>query len=251
MRVRDAMTTDALVVGRDDSVGMAARRMVERWVGSAVVDDHPPGIITERDVLRLVGAAEPHSAPVGEHCTADAVCAAPDWSLEHAAETMKEGRFRHLVVLDGDHLVGVISIRDIIRVWTVGRSWADTAVQIREAMSRDALWLSREESLREASRKMVDRRLGAAIVGPLKPKSPPGIITEREVLESVGADQDPDKETVGGHLSRKMTFSAPDWSLKQAAEAMIKGGFQHVVVVDARETLGLIAMSDILPRWLD
>ena len=63
--------------------------------------------------------------------------------------------------------------------------------------------------------------------------------------------EDPDNEPVSDHLSPRMTFSAPDWSLTQAAQAMIKGGFLHIIVVDGRGTAGVISMRDILRRWCE
>ena len=63
----------------------------------------------------------------------------------------------------------------------------------------------------------------------------PGIITERDVLISVGAGQDPDAETVADHLTRDVVFAAPDWSLEEAAAAMVRGGFRHLIVLDAME----------------
>ncbi|CAN5574680.1 hypothetical protein BH20ACT23_BH20ACT23_12190 [soil metagenome] len=252
MRVSETMTADLLTVGRDDLVVDVARRMVKKWVGSAVVTPGPPGIITERDVLEMVGSKrDPGTARVADHFTQDAVCATPEWSLTHAAEVMSGGDFRHLPVLDGDRTVGIISIRDIIGQWVKRKARRTIHVQIREAMSRDLHVLDRNETLGHAARRMVDHKMGAALVKPAKPKLPPGIITDREVLETVAAGRDPEKERVDGHLSRTMTFSAPDWSLHQAAEAMTKGGFQHVVVVDGTGTLGIISMSDICRRWLD
>jgi CBS domain-containing protein len=93
---------------------------------------------------------------------------------------------------------------------------------------------------------MVERGLGAAVVTPAKPKSPPGLVTDRDVLRVAAAGRDPGTEQVADHLSERMTFSAPDWSLRQAAEAMAKGGFQHIVVVDRGGTAGVISISDVV-----
>ncbi len=250
------MTTDVLTVDGAELIPVAARRMIERWVGSAIVNPKASGsslgIITERDILKLLGKDEnPGTLHVVDRCTPDPICAGPDWSLERAVEAMTAGGFRHLIVVDEKRTVGIISIRDIVRTWVKGPAKRPTGIQIREAMSRDLLTLGRDDTIRQAARQMVEHGVGAAIVEPLRPKSPPGIVTDRELLEVVAAGHNPDTELVGDHLSRQMTFSAPDWSLKQAAEAMTTGGFQHVVVVNARGTVGIISMSDIAGRWLD
>jgi CBS domain-containing protein len=115
------MSGVVLTVNPGHSLRDAARSMAERGVGAAVVLDPEqpgPGIITERDILMSIGAGESaDSEKVADHLSSNLVFAAPDWSLERAAEAMVRGRFRHLVVVDGGELVGVLSIRDIVRCW--------------------------------------------------------------------------------------------------------------------------------------
>ncbi len=92
---------------------------------------------------------------------------------------------------------------------------------------------------------MAERSVGAAVV--IDPEQPgPGIITERDILQSVGKGQDPDEERVADHLSPQLTFAAPDWSLERAAEAMVRGGFRHLVVVDGGRMTGMLSMRDIV-----
>jgi CBS domain-containing protein len=123
MRVRDGMSTVTLTVGPSHSLREAAALMARRRVGAAiVVDPDAPGvgIFTERDLLGSVGAGEdPDVERVGDHLTSELVFATPDWSIEAAAAAMSEGGFRHLVVLDGGEVVGMLSMRDIVRCWTV------------------------------------------------------------------------------------------------------------------------------------
>ena len=95
---------------------------------------------------------------------------------------------------------------------------------------------------------MCDRRVGAAVV--LDPEAHgPGVITERDILMSVGAGQDPDRERVADHLTARLTFAAPDWSLEQAAATMVRGGFRHLVVVEGAEMAGVLSMRDIVRVW--
>lgn len=122
MQVREGMSTVVLTVGPGHTLREAAALMSQRGVGAAVVLDPEapgPGIMTERDVLKSLGAGEnPDSELVADHLTTNLVYAAPDWSLEEAAVTMTKGGFRHLVVIEGGEIAGVLSVRDIIRVWT-------------------------------------------------------------------------------------------------------------------------------------
>jgi CBS domain-containing protein len=121
MTVRDAMNPVGVTVGSSHSMREAARRMTEGATGAAVVIDPDmagPGIVTERDVLRCVGEGGDLDAElVGDHLTAKVVYAAPDWPLERAALEMSNGGFRHVIVMDGSELVGILSMRDIVKSW--------------------------------------------------------------------------------------------------------------------------------------
>ena len=122
MHVRDGMSATVLTVGPGHSLRHVARLMAERRVGAAVVLDNEapgPAIITERDVLESIGRGQdPDDECVADHLTSDIVVADRDWSLEQAAAEMVSRNFRHLVVVDGGELVGVLSMRDIVRCWT-------------------------------------------------------------------------------------------------------------------------------------
>jgi CBS domain-containing protein len=121
LQVKDGMSGVVLTVNPGHTLRDAAKSMAERGVGAAVVVDPEqpgPGIITERDILLSIGSGQStDSEKVADHLSSDLVFASPDWSLERAAEAMVRGRFRHLVVVDGGELVGVLSIRDIVRCW--------------------------------------------------------------------------------------------------------------------------------------
>jgi CBS domain-containing protein len=121
-------------------------------------------------------------------------------------------------------------------------------MQVREGMTAAVLTMGPSHTIREAAKAMAERNVGAAIV--VDPEQPgPGIFTERDLLLSLGADEDPDKEVLADHLSGSLTFASPEWSLEQAAEAMIKGGFRHLIVVDGGELAGVLSMRDIVRCW--
>jgi CBS domain-containing protein len=121
MQVRDGMSSVVLTIGPSHSLQEAAKLMADRNVGAAVVvdpDSPGPGIVTERDILRSVAVGQdPSRELVQDHLTDELISASPDWSLEQAADTMCEHGFRHLLVVDGGELRGVLSMRDIVRCW--------------------------------------------------------------------------------------------------------------------------------------
>jgi CBS domain-containing protein len=122
-------------------------------------------------------------------------------------------------------------------------------MQVRDGMSSVVLTVNPGHSLREAACQMAERSVGAAVV--IDPEQPgPGIVTERDLLQSIAAGKDPDRERVADHLSAKLTFAAPDWSLERAAEAMVQGGFRHLVVVEGGEMAGILSMRDIVRCWV-
>jgi CBS domain-containing protein len=133
MQVRNGMSTVVLTIGPGHTLRQAARLMAERHVGAAVVVDpegEGPGILTERDILESIGAGQdPDSEAVADHLTPDLVYASPEWSLERAAAEMVRRRFRHLVVVEGGDVRGVLSMRDIVRCWTQDGASCDVPQQ--------------------------------------------------------------------------------------------------------------------------
>ena len=117
-------------------------------------------------------------------------------------------------------------------------------------MSEVVLTVGPGHTLRDAAAAMCRRRVGAAVV--MDPDGQgPGVITERDILTSIGAGADPDTELVAEHLTSHLTFASPEWSLEQAAAAMVRGGFCHLVVVERGELAGIFSMRDIVRVWTD
>jgi CBS domain-containing protein len=123
-------------------------------------------------------------------------------------------------------------------------------MQVSDGMSSVVLTVGPGHSLRDAAKAMTERKVGAAVV--MDPDQPgPGIITERDLLQAVGAGQSIDDEKVADHLSANLTFAASEWSLERAAEAMVRGGFRHLVVMEGGEIVGILSMRDIVRCWTD
>jgi CBS domain-containing protein len=123
-------------------------------------------------------------------------------------------------------------------------------MQVGDGMSPTVLTVGPDHTLRAVARLMSRRAVGAAVV--LDPDGQgPGIITERDILSSLGADEDPDGEVVADHLTKDAVYAAPDWSLEEAAAAMVRGGFRHLIVVERGETVGIISVRDIVRCWTD
>jgi len=140
MKVKDGMTELVLTIGPAHTLREAARMMADRRVGAAVVvnrDQAGVGILTERDILMSVGCGQSPDAEVAaDHCTQDVVFAAREWTLEAAAAAMVHGGFRHLIVVEGPEVIGLLSMRDIVRCWSATRvpaqAGAPSATQVAQ-----------------------------------------------------------------------------------------------------------------------
>ncbi|MFE9255489.1 cyclic nucleotide-binding/CBS domain-containing protein [Streptomyces sp. NPDC006879] len=120
---------------------------------------------------------------------------------------------------------------------------------VRDAMSTLILTLGPAHTIRQAAQLMSGRRVGAAVV--LDPEhSGIAILTERDILDSIGAGHNPDLETVGAHMTNDVVFAAPMCTLEEAARAMTKGGFRHLVVLDDGGPVGIVSVRDIVRSWL-
>lgn len=126
MKVSDAMTTAVVTIGPSHSLREASSVMTERNIGSVVVHDPEadgPGILTERDIVRAVAkGVDLDDSPASDYLTKDSAYGSPSWSLDEATEAMRRSGFRHLVVVEGSDVVGIISMRDVVKAWGNSRS---------------------------------------------------------------------------------------------------------------------------------
>jgi CBS domain-containing protein len=116
MRVADIMSKPLCIVDPETTLAEATTLMAENHIGSAIVcrDQQLVGIVTERDVVRAMSGS--HDAPVravDEWMTRKPVTVTPDIEVREALRMMVDGGFRHLPVVEGEKIVGMVSMRDI------------------------------------------------------------------------------------------------------------------------------------------
>ena len=142
MAVADVMAFRVVKVSPEDPVRVAIARMLEENVGSVAVCDGErlAGIFTERDVLRLAGEGPGFlEVTVGDVMTRQLVTLSPSDEILDAARVMSEHRIRHLPVLEGENLLGVVGIREVVRALV------------------ERLWRTHDEEARERARELLDR----------------------------------------------------------------------------------------------
>jgi CBS domain-containing protein len=122
--VGEHMTRGVLTIPADATLGDAAAKMAERAVGAVVIleGDSVAAILTERDVMKAVAAGKDGSASVADWMTRHPDTIEPDETTDHAATLMIHGGFRHLPVVEEGRVVGIVSIRDLMRVALDDRS---------------------------------------------------------------------------------------------------------------------------------
>jgi CBS domain-containing protein len=122
---------------------------------------------------------------------------------------------------------------------------------VREGMNPIIVTVGPGHTLRDAARRMTEREeVGAAVVFD-NDQGGPGIVTERDLLRSIGRGEDPDEQTVGDHLADDLVYAESDWPLEKAAEAMTRGGFRHVIVIEGGAPIGILSMRDIVRCWVE
>ncbi|MFJ9830425.1 cyclic nucleotide-binding/CBS domain-containing protein [Streptomyces sp. NPDC101169] len=119
---------------------------------------------------------------------------------------------------------------------------------VQDAMSTVVLTVGPAHTLRQAAALMSARHVGAAVVHD-PDAGGVGILTERDILNSVGLGQNPDTERTHAHTTTDVVFATPTWTLQEAARAMTRGGFRHLVVLDRGEPVGIVSVRDIIRCW--
>ncbi|WP_329174933.1 MULTISPECIES: CBS domain-containing protein [unclassified Streptomyces] len=119
---------------------------------------------------------------------------------------------------------------------------------VSDAMTTMVLTIGPAHTLRQAAELMSARRVGAAIVLDTDTCGL-GILTERDVLNAVGAGLSPDHEPAHAHTTTDVVFAGPRWTLEEAATAMLRGGFRHLIVLDGHEPVGVVSVRDIIRCW--
>jgi|1185.fasta_scaffold217976_2 CBS domain-containing protein len=125
VQLADLMATDVLAVSPDTTIADAARRMVAREAGAAVVmqDGGLVGVISERDLMAAIPDACGPETPVSDRMSRDVMTASPTASVPEAMAMMIEGRFRHLPVVEAGRVLGMVSMRDLM-------SWASLRLRL-------------------------------------------------------------------------------------------------------------------------
>lgn len=115
---------------------------------------------------------------------------------------------------------------------------------LRDVAIRHLLTVDPQSTLRRAAKVMSERSVGCAVV--IEKERVAGIVTERDILHALAADEDVDQATVDSVMTRDVVSGAPGWDLLEAVRVMNEGGFRHLLVMEMDDPIGIVSLRDLM-----
>jgi len=276
--VSDVMTAKPFSLLAGATVASALDGMRQHDISSVLVFLMPGsaewGMVTMRDIVAQVIAesVDADTVRLGEIATWRLLTAQPGWSLQQAAQVMAQAKVRRLPVIDGEHIVGIVSDTDIFTSLSPRQEW-DHMRQIRKAralqrasrtaaartvadlMSSPVLTINPAAMVDRAAVKMISAGISSLLVTP-DARHPQGILTKRDIVTKlIAGGQDARAVAVETLMSSPVFTVEPDVTLQGCSSRMAAARVRRFPVVDrAGEVIGIVSDSDILAataarRW--
>lgn len=254
------MTQILEAVGEEGSVITAASRMCSRQIGCLVVhakgyDPQDPkivGLVSESDLVRKVMASglPPSTTSVAQVMASPLLTIPPDRSMLDASHFMEQNRIRHLCVSNGEQIVGLLSVRDLVKHFVSEESGPirdldDVFRPLSILMQKVIEKTDRDEQVSSAARHMADKRIGGLLVtegGEIK-----GIVTERDLVQKVLAkDLDPNQVQVGTVMSEPLIKIDINRTVHDASDLMAEKGIRHLPITENHKIVGILSVRDLI-----
>lgn len=249
LRLRDIATSAVLTVVPDLPLRNAIQLFVDAQVSCLVVTedgDRPVGIITERDLLRLVCSGYAEDKPVRSVMSAPLLTVREDMDFSSAQALLANRAVRHLVLVDETgRLRGVASETDFRR--HLGHDLFKAIHCLGAVMDPSADMLPPEHPLARALEIMASTRRDHLVIG--RDGRAEGILTERDVPRLMARQVSPERLTIGEVMSHPLYTVGPDITVAEAARRMGEARLRHLVVLDERgQMLAVISQHRMLER---
>ncbi len=258
--IQDIMHRGLEVIGRDVTVVAAAERMRADRIGSLLVRRADAsgegmgieGIVTETDLVRKVIAkgVAAEAATVDSIMTSPLLTIAPDRPIVDASHLMEMNHVRHLCVSNGERIVGLLSVRDLVRHFVNAkagpiRDLDDVYRPLSVLMRTNIEKIASQASLLSAARLMADKRIGSLIVADKAEMV--GIVTESDIVRNaVPYNLDSNITTVGSIMNQPIIDIDINRTVHDASELMAEKGIRHLVVTDQRKIAGVLSIRDLI-----
>lgn len=267
------MQRDLEGVSEDTSVVNAVSLMAARRIGSLVV--HPAGqesqqrkiigLISETDLIRLVIAKDltPVGTNVGQIMSSPLLSIPSDRTMLEASHFMEKHGIRHLCVTEGEEVVGLISVRDLVKHFVYAekgpiRDLDDVYRPLSVLMRRDIETIDREATLITVAQRMTDKRIGALMV--TQAGEMVGIVTERDlVFKGLAQNRNLTQARAGSVMTQAMIDIDINRTVHDASDLMAEKNIRHLPITENHVIVGILSVRDLMrmisvrdrPRFLN
>ncbi len=255
--VRDFMHRYLEVVPQEATVVIAAERMGARRIGCVLVESGDPhrgpiGIVTETDLVRKVLAKglDPAVTMVDRLMSSPIVTIAGERSMLDASHVMETNHIRHLCVAEGEEIVGLISVRDLVRSFVDAESGPVQELDrvyrpLSVLMATAPATILSEESIGEAARQMNEKRIGSLLT--VEAGELVGIVTESDLVrKGLASNQDANRIRVSAVMSSPLLSVDVNGTIRQASQVMAERGVRHLAVRENGKIVGVLSIRDLV-----
>ena len=258
--IGSCMQRDLEGVSEDTCVVNAVSLMAARRIGCLVVHPAGPepqvskiiGLLSETDIIRQVLAKGLNAAgvTVGQIMASPLLSISADRTMLDANHVMEKHGIRHLCVSEGDKIVGLISIRDLVKHFVYAekgpiRDLDDVYRPLSVLMRRDIETIDREATLITVAERMANKRIGALMVS--QDGEMVGIVTERDLLQKgMAQNQDPAQVRVGSLMTQALITIDINRTVHDASDLMAEKHIRHLPITENRTIVGILSVRDLV-----
>jgi CBS domain-containing protein len=258
--VGSSMHRDLEVVAEDATIIDAAIRMRERTIGSVLVGSVEPGggghsivgIVTERDLACQVIAQGVNASQttVAQIMVRPLLTIAPDQPLLDANQIMETNHVRHLCVSESGRIVGLISVRDLVRYFVDAEAGPvrelDNVYRPLSVLMRTSIeTIDHEETLLAAARRMAEKQIGSLLVS--YPGNLMGIVTESDLIrKALAYNLDPHLIRIGSLMNHPVIDIDINRTIHDASQLMAEKGIRHLAVTEIDKIVGILSVRDLI-----
>jgi CBS domain-containing protein len=245
------------VVPRDTTVSFAAERMGVRRIGCVLVESGEPGrgpigIVTETDVVRKVIAAggDPTVTMVDQVMNSPIITIASDRTMLDASHLMEANHIRHLCVVEGGEIVGLISVRDLVRSFVDAEGGPVSELDrvyrpLSVLMATDLATVDSVASVREAAQLMRDKRIGSLLT--VEAGELVGIVTESDLVrKGAASNRDGANIRISAVMTSPLLGIDVNRTIRDASQVMAERGVRHLAVRENGKIVGVLSVRDLV-----
>jgi len=255
--VQDFMHRYLEVVPQETTVTAAAERMGVRRIGCVLVESDDPkrgpyGITTETDLVRKVLAKglDPTITTVDRVMVSPILTIAGDRSMLDASHLMEANHVRHLCVVEADEIVGIISVRDLVRSFVDAESGPVCELNkvyrpLSVLMAVTLATIPSDASLLEAAQLMTEKRIGSLLT--IEAGEIVGIVTERDLVrKGLATNRHASGTRVGVVMSSPLFSIDVNRTIRDASQVMAEQGVRHLPVTENGKIIGVLSVRDLV-----